>query len=609
MSRSALAAIALIVLGAARPGLGAQAAAAAPVPPLHRIAVVVGANAPPPGRVALRYAHEDARRMAEVLERVGRFGPADVHLLLEPSPAEISLLLARLGREVSADAGRSDTVLLFYYSGHSDGQMLFPGGRALSLADLRTNIAAVGARLRLGILDTCRGGGWTQAKGLSVGPPLQAIDLMSVTSEGTALLSSSSGLENAHEAEAVQGSFFTHHLIGGLVGAADRNGDGNITLQEAFDYAKERTVRDSARLAASTQHPSFDMQLRGRQDVVLAQIAQSPSSLVVTQERGPLEVIHLGSGVTVVEMPAGARKISLALAPGKYLVRRHVDGKTAATEIEIVPGRATALLEGQLEATANERLATKGDEPRAVPISDAATLPRHYWEIRLAAGVTTGPGRTFGSSIYDTGSSQAAEAPLAREFETSGLFAFGLTERLTWILPLPAFAYRLGNPEGVEVIPRAGLTGLGYSDSVGWLGSMDLGAAVRIALRAGQRLILSASADSDFASRGAINYQPTGAPAIWRLDAGPAYTVRLRDTVTLGLGVHFTGPLRFAEPTRSMSTLLLVGSVQGAAYREIPLISVHLSPGFSLDGYASWAIDLKSGAVHDRYLAGFTWNL
>src|SRR2546426_1082326 len=80
----------------------------------------------------------------------------------------------------------------------------------------RPRITALGARLKLGILDTCRGGSWTQAKGLSLGPPLEAIDLVPLTSEGTALLSSSSGFENAHEADAVKGSFFTHHLVGGL---------------------------------------------------------------------------------------------------------------------------------------------------------------------------------------------------------------------------------------------------------------------------------------------------------------------------------------------------------------------------------------------------------
>src|SRR5438552_3542174 len=82
----------------------------------------------------------------------------------------------------------------------------------------------------------CRRGLWTQSKGLTVEPPLEQVDLVPLTSEGTALLSSSSGLESAHEAEAIRGSFFTHHLVGGLLGAADRDGDGAVTLEEAFEY-------------------------------------------------------------------------------------------------------------------------------------------------------------------------------------------------------------------------------------------------------------------------------------------------------------------------------------------------------------------------------------
>ena len=79
-------------------------------------------------------------------------------------------------------------------------------------------------------------------------------------------------MENAHEAAAVQGSFFTHHVAAGLLGAADKSGDGNVTLQEVFDHAKERTVRDSARMAVTTQHPSFDLQTLGYRPLPLLQV-------------------------------------------------------------------------------------------------------------------------------------------------------------------------------------------------------------------------------------------------------------------------------------------------------------------------------------------------
>ncbi len=70
------------------------------------------------------------------------------------------------------------------------------------------------------------------------------------------LIASSSGLESAHESDRLQGSFFTYHFTGGLRGAADRNGNGEITMTEAFEYAKERTIRDTLRVASETQHPA-----------------------------------------------------------------------------------------------------------------------------------------------------------------------------------------------------------------------------------------------------------------------------------------------------------------------------------------------------------------
>jgi Caspase domain len=122
-------------------------------PSARRVAILVGANDPPPGRAPLRYAHEDARRMADVLTRVGGFAPADVHVLLEPSHPEIDRVIADAAQSVK-DAG-GDAVFLFYYSGHSDGQSVYPKGSPLSVQDLRARIAGVGARVTVGILDTC----------------------------------------------------------------------------------------------------------------------------------------------------------------------------------------------------------------------------------------------------------------------------------------------------------------------------------------------------------------------------------------------------------------------------------------------------------------------
>lgn len=321
----------------------------------RRLAIVVGANEPAPGREPLRYSHADASMIAGTLVQVGHFAQSDVRVLLEPHPDDVLAALDAASRTLQATPGES--LLVFYYSGHSDGQHLYPHGERLALSTLRERLEKSSARVKIAIVDACRGGSWTRAKGLTVGPPIDELELMNVATEGMALLSSSSGVESAHEAGSIRGSFFTHHLNAGLLGAADTSGDSNVTLQEAFVYARERTIRDSARLAATTQHPSFDMQLRGRQDIVLAQTRSSRSALALTQKNA-LEIIHLGSGATITETSPGVATLHLALTPGKYVVRRVENGRVLSKEITIGPNATVSLDEGQLE-NGGERLASK----------------------------------------------------------------------------------------------------------------------------------------------------------------------------------------------------------------------------------------------------------
>jgi len=67
--------------------------------------------------------------------------------------------------------------------------------------------------------------------------------------EGLALLTASSANEDAQESDELKGSFFSHALISGLLGAADSNGDGDVVLEEAYHHAYESTLR------ATSRHP------------------------------------------------------------------------------------------------------------------------------------------------------------------------------------------------------------------------------------------------------------------------------------------------------------------------------------------------------------------
>ena len=127
LTLAALVVVAPLRAGAASPG--------------RSLALLVGANAAAPGREPLQFALRDATLMGDTLARTGRFDPADIVTLLEPGPRKIFEELERSA--VRAGEAESPGLFVFYYSGHSDGQRLFPGGEALALragAELATSV-------------------------------------------------------------------------------------------------------------------------------------------------------------------------------------------------------------------------------------------------------------------------------------------------------------------------------------------------------------------------------------------------------------------------------------------------------------------------------------
>jgi len=326
---------------------------------MRRVAVVVGANAAAPGRKPLRFALSDARAVADVLRDRGGFAAADVRVLLEPTPEAV---LAALDDALRA-AGKVDvdTMVFFYYSGHADTASLFPSGRPLSVAELRRRLDDDRAAMRIGVIDACRGGGWTGSKGLSESQVFDIAQAFHLATEGSVLISSSAGLEEAHESAALRGSFFTHHWNAALRGAADRNSDDKVTLGEAFEYARVLTIRDTALETETPQHPSFWFNLKGRGDPPLAELSPGSSVVELDQRKGPLQVIHLGTGLLVAELPRGQRRVRVSLSPGRYLVRRRADKTIQAREVQLGAGQRVAVAESSLSSARIGQFQPKGD--------------------------------------------------------------------------------------------------------------------------------------------------------------------------------------------------------------------------------------------------------
>jgi hypothetical protein len=73
----------------------------------------------------------------------------------------------------------------------------------------------------------------------------------------------------------IQGSPFAAALRTGLRGAADVNGDGQVTLPELYDLIYERTVAQTLASASGAQHPVQSTHLESAGEVSLVQLSRS----------------------------------------------------------------------------------------------------------------------------------------------------------------------------------------------------------------------------------------------------------------------------------------------------------------------------------------------
>ncbi len=317
---------------------------------VERFAVLIGNDLGQPQDAPLRYASSDAARMYEVLRDLGAFEPFNMVLLRNENTTTVHRTLLSINERVREAVERPDTdvMLLVYYSGHADAQDLHLGNSKLPVHELAQMVRGSAAKFRLVVLDACRSGSLTRVKGGVVTDPFALPDDR-LPGDGLAYLTSSAVNEDAQESDALRGSFFTHALVSGLLGAADQNGDGAVVLDEAYRYAYDATRRATSRTLAGTQHPSFRYDFRGSGDVVLTRPAAHWRERA--RVRVPAGIAFMimrehAEGAVVGELSAEAVRRELSLRPGRYFIR----------------GRGSdVLFEGTVSATAGEAVAVDVD--------------------------------------------------------------------------------------------------------------------------------------------------------------------------------------------------------------------------------------------------------
>ncbi len=339
-------------------------------PPAY--ALVVGSNRPGPGQEALSWADDDARRVREVLTELGCYDPGRVALLLDPSPAEVLAALERIGGELSAlSASGEQAVFFFYYSGHARAQALDLGAERLPLDTLRAELEGLESGLTLAVLDACQAGAATGVKGVEPAGDFSFNSVERLTTEGLAVMASSSASELSQESDALGGSYFTHHLVTGLRGAADADRDGAVTLTEAYHYTYHRTLVDTSLTAVGAQHVTLQTELRGRGDAVLTRTAGSATGVALAESLSGEVLLHrLDTGVVAAEVhKAAGEALSLALPAGDYQVTLRQGGPALRCTLALPEGALAPFDGAGCEPVVAAVTASKGaaDEASADP--------------------------------------------------------------------------------------------------------------------------------------------------------------------------------------------------------------------------------------------------
>jgi hypothetical protein len=196
-------------------------------------------------------AHDLAAALAD--PRSGGFA---VDMLTDGTETEIRLAI---GRFLS---GRSpeDTVLLYIschairdrsrlYFAATDTWLRYPQRSALPAAAVLSELDRCGAGNRLLILDCCFSGGFAEEKG-----ELDVAAELALDGRGIAVLSASRAREYSYEGRPIgpelPRSVFTEGLAVGLASsAADADGNGIVTVAEAYNYAYHYVTQNAPRQA------------------------------------------------------------------------------------------------------------------------------------------------------------------------------------------------------------------------------------------------------------------------------------------------------------------------------------------------------------------------
>ncbi|MBS9386812.1 MAG: substrate-binding domain-containing protein [Dolichospermum sp. BR01] len=214
---------------------------------MAKIALLIGVSEYEPGLTPLPAATKDVEAMQQVLENPDIGGFDEVKVLVNPPRQEMEEAI-----EMLFDDRQKDDLLLLFFSGHGikdeEGNLYFATRNTRKNLLQSTTVSAKvvhqvmknsRSKREVVILDCCFSGAFGKelsAKGDGF------VDIKNqLGGEGRAVLTSSSSTQYSFELQGADTSTYTRYIVEGLeTGAADRDEDGSISVDELHEYARSK---------------------------------------------------------------------------------------------------------------------------------------------------------------------------------------------------------------------------------------------------------------------------------------------------------------------------------------------------------------------------------
>jgi hypothetical protein len=289
---------------------------------LQRLGLFIGNNRGLANEIELRYAERDAEELSRLLVESSTFDEDRIYLLKSKNVLDIKNSFLEInGRVKELKRVGQDVMLLLFYSGHGSADALHINGQKFGKEELVSFFEGVSADLKIMFVDACESGSLLRQKG---GAVIETHEIIreKLKSKGSIVITSSARGEFAQESEEYKGAVFTHHLLNALKGAADFNLDRQVSLFEAFEYARNSTRNESILGKTESQNPGFDMNIVGESDVVLANINQKQSNISFKRFPGVMVNIFNAANSKLYSRLylSGKEEVIYSIPRGRYIL-------------------------------------------------------------------------------------------------------------------------------------------------------------------------------------------------------------------------------------------------------------------------------------------------